>query len=41
MFYLKLNILDVSNFHPLEVVARGSEAQLQVGKNLNKLTWSK
>ena len=26
------------NFHPLEVVDRGSETQLQVGENLNKLT---
>ena len=24
-----------SNFHPPEVVARGSETQLQVGENLN------
>ena len=24
------------NFHPLEVVNRGSEIQLQVGGNLNK-----
>ena len=27
----------MSNFHPLEVVGRGSEAQIQVGKNLNKI----
>ena len=27
------------NFHPPEVVGRGSETQLQVGENLNKLTW--
>ena len=27
----------MSNFHPLEVVARGSETQLQVGENLNDL----
>ena len=27
----------MSNFHPLEVVGRGSEAQLQVGQNLNNL----
>ena len=26
------------NFHPLGVVGRGSETQLQVGENLNKLT---
>ena len=25
----------MSNFHSLEVVGRGSEAQLQVGENLN------
>ena len=28
----------ISNFHPLEVVGRGSEPQLQVGENLNKIT---
>ena len=27
----------MSNFHPLEVVGRGSETKLQVGKNLNTL----
>ena len=27
----------VSNFHPLEVVGRGSETQLQVGENLNAI----
>ena len=27
----------MSNFHPLEVVGRGSETQLQVGENLNDL----
>ena len=27
-----------SNFHPLEVVDRVSETQLQVGGNLNKIT---
>ena len=26
-----------NNFHPLEVVGRGSETQLQVGENLNKV----
>ena len=25
----------MDNFHPLEVVGRGSETQLQVGENLN------
>ena len=29
----------MSNFPPLEVVGRGSEAQLQVAENLNKLTY--
>ena len=29
---------DMSNFHPLEVVGRGSEKQLQVGENLYKKT---
>ena len=33
-FQIKKNI---SFFHPLEVVGRGSETQLQVGKNLNFL----
>ena len=27
----------MDNFHPLKVVGRGSETQLQVGKNLNYL----
>ena len=27
----------MSNFHPLEVVGRGSEPQLQVGENLSYL----
>ena len=29
----------MSNLHPLEVVGRGSETQLQVGEYSNKLTW--
>ena len=29
----------MSSFLPLEVVGRGSEAQLQVGENLNQITW--
>ena len=29
----------MSNFHPLEVVGSDSETQLQVGENLNKITW--
>ena len=28
----------MSNFHPLEVVGRGSETQLQVNENLNKFS---
>ena len=36
--YLCLNSTNMSNFHPLEVVDRGSETQLQVGEDLNKLT---
>ena len=27
----------MSDFHPLEVVGRGSETQLQVGGNINKV----
>ena len=30
---LKLN--NMCNFHPLEVVGRGSETQLRVGENIN------
>ena len=29
---------NVSNFHPLEDVGRGSETQLQVDENFNKVT---
>ena len=29
----------MNNFHPLEVADRGSETQLPVGENLNKLIW--
>ena len=35
--YLVSNETNMSNFHPLEVVGRGSDAQLQVGENLNYL----
>ena len=28
----------MSNFQPIEVVGRGSETQLQIAENLNKLT---
>ena len=39
MFGLKLNMLtNMSNFHPLEVMGRGSETQLQVGENVNEIT---
>ena len=32
--YILIQIVhNVSNFHPLEVVGRGSETQLQVGEN--------
>ena len=27
------------NFYPFDVVGHGSEAQLQMDDNLNKLTW--
>ena len=30
---LVLNLRNMSIFHPLEVVGRGSETQLQVGEN--------
>ena len=33
------NSTNESNFYPLEVVGRGSETQLQVGKKLNFITW--
>ena len=35
--YLLSSQINMSNFQPLEVVGRGSETQLQVGENLNKL----
>ena len=38
MFGLKLNKY-VRNSHPLGVVGRGSETQLQVGENLNYSIW--
>ena len=31
---------NISNFHPLEVVDRGSETQLQVGENFNYMVIS-
>ena len=39
MFGLKLN--NISNFHPLDVVGRGSESQLSVGANLKGLAHAK
>ena len=38
MFCLKLNKYEC--FHPLEVVRRGSETQLQVGEKINYLIYS-
>ena len=32
---LALNSTNMTNFHPLEVVDRGSETQFQVDENLN------
>ena len=32
------NLTNMINFHPSEVVDRGSETQLQVGENVNTLT---
>ena len=29
----------MSSFHPLEVVGRGSETQIQVGENLKNISW--
>ena len=34
------NSMHMSNFHPHEVVNRGSETQLQVGENVNKTNYS-
>ena len=33
------NIIIMINFHPLEVGARGSETQPQVGENENNIAW--
>ena len=35
---LGLKLKNVSNFHSLEVVGRGSKTQLQVGENFNFIT---
>ena len=32
-------LLNLNNFHSLEVVARVSETQLQVGENSNQIIW--
>ena len=37
-FYVLSSETNMSNFHQLEVVDSGSEAQLQEGENLNKIT---
>ena len=37
MKIFKLSFSNMSDFHPLEVVGRGSETQLQVDENLNYL----
>ena len=34
-----LNITICSNFQSFEAVGRGSETQLKLAENLNKLTW--
>ena len=41
MFRLKTyeHYISTSNFHPPEVVGCGSETQLQVGENLNKILY--
>ena len=36
---LSCNNLNMSNSHPLEVLARGSEPQLQVGEKLGYLSY--
>ena len=35
--YLVSNQTNIGHFHPLEVVGRGSETQLQVGENSSYL----
>ena len=40
MFLRKLKKhINMSHFHPLEAVGRGSGTQLQVGENINYITW--
>ena len=36
-FKSQVKQINMGNFHPLEVVGRGSETQLQAGENLNDL----
>ena len=38
--YIQNIQINMSNFQPLEVVDRGSETQLQVGENLNPMSWA-
>ena len=40
MFCMYSTNVGLSNFHPLEVVGRGREIQLQVGKRLNIIIYS-
>ena len=34
-----VNLNNMCNFHPLEVVGHGSEIQFQVGENINYITF--
>ena len=34
-----MQILNISNFEPLEAVYRFSEPQLPVGENINRIQW--
>ena len=36
---IRLKLTNTTNFHPLEVVSRGSDTQRQVGENLRKINW--
>ena len=40
-YKLKVQIKQMTNFQPIEVVGRGSETQLQVGENLYTWIWNK
>ena len=37
-FLVSILKINVSNFHPLEIVGCGGESQIQVGENLNLKT---